>query len=214
MGNFLPEWPLLSAFLVASVALAITPGPGVIYIVTRSLAQGRRSGIASVIGVAFGNFGNALAAAVGVGALLSISSTAFSIVKYAGAAYLVYLGIRAFRAPKSETDSVLAKTMHTSRVLRDGFAVALLNPKTTVFFAAFLPQFMSTSASPVLQSMALGTLFVLIAALSDTAYALGASAAAPLLSRASRVKSYGRYFTGSAFVGLGLFTAVSSSRSE
>jgi threonine/homoserine/homoserine lactone efflux protein len=214
MNGMLPEWPMLSAFLVASVVLAVTPGPGVIYIVTRSFAQGRRAGIESVIGVALGNFGNAFAAAIGVGALLSVSSTAFSIVKYAGATYLVYLGIRAFRARQPEADFALPKTARSSQALRDGFAVALLNPKTTVFFAAFLPQFMSSSASPVMQGITLGALFVIVAALSDTAYALGASAAAPLLSRASRVKSYGRYFTGSAFVGLGLFTAVSSSRSE
>ena len=103
--------------------------------------------------------------------------------------------------------------MQPSRIFRDGFVVALLNPKTAVFFAAFLPQFMNASASPVLQSVTLGTLFVVIAALTDTAYALGASAAAPILNRIGGVRSYGRFLTGSAYIGLGVFTAVSDSRS-
>ena len=102
MSNIFPAWPLLGAFLAASLVLAITPGPGVVYIVTRSLDQGRRAGVASVMGVALGNFGNALAAAIGLGALLAASSTAFLIVKYAGAAYLIYLGVRAFHAPNSK----------------------------------------------------------------------------------------------------------------
>lgn len=214
MTTFLPDWPLLSAFLIASLVLAVTPGPGVIYIVTRTLAQGRRSGLASVIGVALGNFGNALAASIGVGALLSVSSTAFSIVKYAGAAYLIYLGIRTLRAKPTEVSTALPPPERTWLVLRDGFAVALLNPKTTIFFAAFLPQFMNPDSSPILQSVSLGAIFVLIAALSDTAYALGASAVTPMLSRIGGAKSFGRYLTGSAFIGLGLFTAISGTRTR
>jgi threonine/homoserine/homoserine lactone efflux protein len=203
---------MLGAFLAASLVLAVTPGPGVIYIVTRSLVQGRRSGVASVIGVALGNFCNALAAAMGLGALLAISSTAFLIVKYAGAAYLVYLGVRALRARKPEIALALPQIVNSLRIFRDGFIVALLNPKTAVFFAAFLPQFMTAKASPILQSVTLGALFVIIAAVTDTAYALGASAVAPILNRTRGVNSYGRIFTGSTFIGLGLFTALSGSR--
>jgi len=94
MTDVLPPAPLVAAFFVASVLLAVTPGPGVVYIVTRSVAQGRRAGLASVAGVALGNFANALGAAVGLGALLAVSSAAFSVVKYAGALYLVWLGVR------------------------------------------------------------------------------------------------------------------------
>lgn len=212
MTTLLPHWPMLSAFLIASVVLAVTPGPGVIYIVTRTLAQGRRSGLASVMGVALGNFGNALAASIGIGALLSVSSAAFSVVKYAGAAYLVYLGIRAFQTRPTEVTTAPPPPARPWSVLRDGFAVALLNPKTTIFFAAFLPQFMNPDASPILQSVTLGALFVVIAALSDTAYALGASAVAPKLSRLGGTRSFGRFLTGTAFIGLGLFTAVSGTR--
>lgn len=203
---------MLSAFLIASFVLAVTPGPGVIYIVTRTLAQGRRSGLASVMGVALGNFGNALAASIGIGALLSVSSVAFLIVKYAGAAYLVYLGIRAFRTQTSEARTTLPPPERSWSVLRDGFTIALLNPKTTIFFAAFLPQFMNANASPILQSVTLGALFVVIAALSDTAYALGASAVSPKLSGLGGTRSFGRLLTGTAFIGLGLFTAVSCTR--
>lgn len=213
MSSLFPSWPLLGAFLFASFVLAVTPGPGVIYIVTRSLAQGRGSGVASVMGVALGNFINAVAAAIGLGALLAVSSTAFLVVKYAGAAYLVYLGVRAFRTRDQNVASAMPQVVSFRRILRDGFLVALLNPKTTVFFAAFLPQFMNASSSSVLQSVALGTVFVVIAATTDTAYAVGAGAIAPMLTRMRGVSLYGRFLTGGAFIGLGLFTALSGSRS-
>src|SRR5204863_1953414 len=105
LHDLLPAWPLLSAFLVASLILAVTPGPGVFYIVTRSLAQGRRSGLASVAGVALGNLGNAIGAAVGLAALFTVSALAFQVVKYVGAAYLFYLGVRILRTPEGGFDT-------------------------------------------------------------------------------------------------------------
>src|SRR5688500_6837982 len=102
MHDYLPASPLLFAFFLASLALAITPGPGGIYVLTRTLAQGRRAGLASVAGVALGNMGNALGAAIGLAALFAISSLAFTVVKYTGAAYLIYLGIKTLRAPGVE----------------------------------------------------------------------------------------------------------------
>ncbi|MEF8749382.1 MAG: LysE family translocator [Candidatus Accumulibacter propinquus] len=99
MTSLFPPWPLFSAFVLASLVLAVTPGPGVFYIVTRSIVQGRRSGLVSVAGVALGNLGNALAASVGLAALFAVSSLAFTIVKYAGALYLVYLGVQMLRTP-------------------------------------------------------------------------------------------------------------------
>lgn len=212
MSDLLPAWPLLSAFLIASFVLAVTPGPGVFYVVTRSLLQGRRFGLASVAGVALGNLGNAFGASIGLAALLAVSSIAFTVVKYAGTLYLVYLGIQALRAPRDETIAAPAPA-RMGRIFRDGFVVALLNPKTAVFFAAFLPQFMSTDAMPVLQSMALGSLFVAMAAATDTAYAFAAGAVAPALARARGVRTTGRYLTGGAFIGLGVFTALSGARS-
>ncbi|MFM1892098.1 MAG: hypothetical protein RLZ44_1175 [Pseudomonadota bacterium] len=212
MTDLFPPWPLFSAFLVASVVLAVTPGPGVLYIVTRSLVQGRRSGLVSVAGVALGNLGNALAAAVGLAALFAVSSLAFSVVKYAGALYLVYLGVQMLRTPPVDNPAAPPRTASLRRVFGDGLVVALLNPKTTVFFAAFLPQFLSANAPPMLQSMALGALFVVIAAVSDGVYAVAAGAAAPAL-RNSGVRRMGRRLGGGVFIGLGVFAALAGSRS-
>ncbi len=207
-----PPWPLFSAFLLASFVLAVTPGPGVLYIVTRSLVQGRRSGLVSVAGVALGNLGNAFAASVGLAALFAVSSLAFSIVKYVGALYLVFLGVQMLRSSPVENSSSISTGASLTRVFRDGFVVALLNPKTTLFFAAFLPQFLSPDAPPMFQSMALGSLFVAIAAVTDSAYALAAGAVAPKL-RGSVVRGIGRRLGGGMFIGLGVFTALAGSRS-
>ena len=212
MNEILPAWPLLTAFLVASAVLAVTPGPGVFYIVTRSLAQGRSSGLASVVGVALGNLGNAIGASVGLAALFAVSSVAFMIVKYTGALYLVYLGVCALRAPQAKFEAVHPEPARLGRIFRDGFIVALLNPKTAVFFAAFLPQFMNAETASMLQSLVLGSMFVAIAATTDTAYAFAAGAVAPALARARGVRAFGRYLTGGAFIGLGVFTAISGSR--
>jgi threonine/homoserine/homoserine lactone efflux protein len=205
--------PLLSAFMLASFALAITPGPGVFYIVTRSVAQGRRAGIASVAGVALGNFTNAVGASVGLAALFAVSAFAFSIVKYGGAFYLVFLGIRALSRPAAPCEPAApARPNSGVRILRAGFVVALLNPKTAMFFAAFLPQFLSTTAPPVLPSIALSALFVAIAAITDTAYALTAGTIAPMLFRAQGAQSFGRYLSASALISLGAFNALAGAR--
>jgi threonine/homoserine/homoserine lactone efflux protein len=227
--DLLPPWPLLAAFLAASFVLAVTPGPGVVYIVTRSLAEGRRAGLASVGGVALGNLGNAIGASLGLAALLAASATAFLAVKYAGAAYLVWLGVKALRGgrervhgatvPKEAAEgagssrlTAMARPPRSRPIFRDGFVVALLNPKTAVFFAAFLPQFMSPQASHGLQSVVLGIIFVAIAAVTDTAYALAAGSLGPAIARAARVRAAGRYASGGAFIGLGLYTALSGAR--
>lgn len=212
MSDLLPSLPLLAAFLAASLLLAVTPGPGVFYIVTRTLSQGRSAGLASVAGVALGNFGNAVGAAIGLAAVLAVSSVAFSAIKYAGALYLIYLGVRALRAPAASAASDAAAASSTARVFRDGFWVALLNPKTAVFFAAFLPQFMNPAANAALQSVLLGAVFVAIAAITDTLYVLGAGAVAPRLARSRGAPTLGRYVTAGAFIGLGLFTAFSGAR--
>jgi threonine/homoserine/homoserine lactone efflux protein len=224
MHSLFPAWPLMAAFFLASLALAVTPGPGVIYVVTRTLAQGRRAGVASVAGVALGNLGNVIGAAIGLAALFAVSSIAFTVVKYAGAAYLIYLGIKALRAPvevaASPEDAAHAigqaqkfNTTNVRRIFRDGFLVALLNPKTTIFFAAFLPQFMDPAAPAVLQSISLGAVFVLIAATTDCVYVSVASAVAPMLNRMRGAGAIGRYVTASTFIGLGVFTAFAGGRS-
>ena len=212
MNEILPSWPLLTAFLFASFILAVTPGPGVFYIVTRSLAQGRRGGLASVAGVALGNLGNAVGASLGLAALFGVSSVAFMSVQYAGALYLVYLGLQALRAPETFMNSASPEPTRLRRIFRDGFLVALLNPKTAVFFAAFLPQFMGADTAPV-RSVLLGALFVAIAAATDTAYALAAGSIAPTLTQSHSLRMLGRYLTGGVLMGLGVLTALGGSRS-
>ena len=174
---------MLSAFLIASVVLAVTPGPGVLYIVTRSLTQGRRIGLASVAGVALGNLGHAVGASIGLAAVFAVSALAFTVVKYLGAVYLVYLGLQAMRATRPEGEAPIPAPASLGRIFRDGFLVALLNPKTAVSFAAF-------------------------AAATDTAYAMTAGALAPVLRRARGVRAVGRYLTGGSFIGLGVCTVA------
>lgn len=210
MSVLIPPWPLFSAFLLASLVLAVSPGPGVVYIVTRSLVQGRRAGLMSVGGVALGNLGNAVAASIGLAAVFAVSSLAATGVRLAGALYLVYLGVRMLRTPTAGVPLVQTPRVPLRRVLRDGFVVALFNPKTTVFFAAFLPQFMHGGVSPMAQSLLLGTLFVAIAAVTDGVYALAASVVAPRLGAGGL--RLGRRFGGSVFIGLGVFTALSGTR--
>jgi threonine/homoserine/homoserine lactone efflux protein len=213
MIHLLPSWPLLAAFIAASFALAVTPGPGVLYVVTRSLAQGRRDGLVSVAGVALGNWCNALGAVLGLAALFAVSAAAFTLVKLAGAVYLVYLGAKTLRGPRADAPTVAgALPLTLRRVFRDGFFVALLNPKTAVFFAAFLPQFMAAGAHPGAQGVLLGSLFVAIAAVTDAAYAIGASAASVYVARSRWVQRSGRVLTGSALIGLGVLAAVTGVR--
>ncbi len=213
MSALLPDGPALLAFLAASAVLAATPGPGVVYIVTRSLTQGRRSGFASAAGVAVGNLGNAWGAALGLGAVFSVSALAFELVRWAGALYLLWLAWRLLqRRGAAAPDCPKGPAMPVApwpRILRQGALVALFNPKTTVFFAAFLPQFVSAGASPVLQSMALGALFVAVAAVSDAVYVLAASRAAPWLARRTGAGRVGRWLGAGAMAGLGLYAAWS-----
>jgi threonine/homoserine/homoserine lactone efflux protein len=204
-----PDTPLLLAFVGASLVLALTPGPAVVYIIARTLAQGRACGLASVLGVALGNLANAVGAALGLAALFAVSSTAFTVVKWAGAAYLVYLGIRMWRtAPVVADAAPQAPRKPLRRVFRDGFVVALLNPKTTLFFAAFLPQFMDAHASPLMQTLALGSVFVAVACCTDLFYVLTASLVAPRLGRAARHAVWGNRLAGTSFIGLGVLTAM------
>ena len=202
---------MLGAFVLASLVLAMTPGPGVLYIVARTAVQGRRAGLVSVAGVAAGNLGNALAASLGLAALFAVSAAAFGIVKWAGAAYLVWLGVQALRRPATAEPRGAFEAPRLGRIWRDGFVVALLNPKTALFFAAFLPQFIDPSAGAAQQAAALGAVFVLIAAITDSGYVLLAGAAARRLGgrNAQRSARLGRWAAAATFIGLGVYTATS-----
>ena len=195
----------LAAFAFASTVLAVTPGPGVVYIVTRTLAQGRRAGLASVAGVALGNLLNAAAASLGLAALLAVSRWGFTAVQVAGALYLFWLGVQALRAPlPDDADRSPMPAVAPWALCRDGALVALLNPKTALFFAAFLPQFMSAGQPALPQAMGFGALFVAIAACSDAVYAAAAATLAPRLARWRRARSGLRVATAVVFVSLGL----------
>lgn len=212
MNDLFPPLPVFATFVAASLILAITPGPGVLYIVTRSLAQGRHAGLASVGGVALGNLGNAIGASLGLATLFAVSSIAFTVVKYCGALYLIYLGVRMLRSPRSTVHARALSSTPARRIFRDGFFVALLNPKTAVFFGAFLPQFMAAGAAPILQAVTLGSLFVAIAAITDAVYALAAGTLSPMLAHARGVNMFSRYLAGSTYIGLGIGTALTGSQ--
>lgn len=209
MTQLLPSSPLLLAFLAASLLLAVTPGAGVLYIVTRSLAEGRTAGLASVLGVALGNLGNAIIASLGLAALIKASPVAFEVIRYGGALYLFFLGWKALRQPASEPGSSGIPRSSSRRVVVDGFVVALFNPKTALFFAAFLPQFVAPRGG-ALQPLLLAMLFVAIAAVTDTLYALFASVAAKRLAG----RNFGRFLAGGTYFAIGLLTAFTGSRAD
>jgi threonine/homoserine/homoserine lactone efflux protein len=203
--------PTFTVFIAASLVLAVTPGPGVIFLVTRTLGRGREIGLASVAGVAIGNFGNASIASLGLAAIFAASTRAFLFVKLAGAAYLVLLGLRTLASPAPATPTASLRPASRSDAFRDGFLVALLNPKTALFFAAFLPQFIGSSGSPLARSVMLGGVFVLIAVCTDTIYVLAAGAIGPRIGNLLGVRSLGRYVAGTTFIALGLILALTGS---
>jgi threonine/homoserine/homoserine lactone efflux protein len=204
--------PSFAVFLFASFILAVTPGPGVIYLVMRTLSQGRKAGLASIGGVALGNLGNASIAALGLAVVIAASSTAFLIVKLTGASYLVFLGIRALAAKSTAYSVTRRDPISCTKAFRDGFLVALLNPKTALFFAAFLPQFISPSGSPLTQSLFLAGIFVLIAICTDTAYVIAADTLGPRFIKLLGWRSSGRYVTATTFIALGVYLALGGRR--
>ncbi len=199
--------PTFAVFAFASLILAATPGPGVIFLVTRTMNQGRRVGFASIGGVALGNFGNACIASLGLAVIFAASAAAFLVVKLAGAAYLVSIGIRALFSGSAPGAAPGVGAISQFKAFRDGFLVALLNPKTALFFAAFLPQFMPPGGSPLLQSSLLGGVFVLIAICTDTAYVLAAHALGPKFAKVPGWRAHSRYLAETTFSALGLYVA-------
>jgi threonine/homoserine/homoserine lactone efflux protein len=201
----------LPLFFLASLAILAIPGPAVVYIVTRSISQGRAAGIASVLGINLAALTYAVAAALGLTAILLTSALAFNLVKWAGAAYLIYLGIKAF-LNKSELETVEVKKDSLGRIFAQGYMVNLLNPKMAFFTFAFLPQFVDPShGSVALQILVLGGLFALMAMISDGAYALLASALGGWLQRNPLILKRQKYVAGSIYIGLGVTTAITGS---
>lgn len=202
----------LPLFLTAALVLILTPGPAVLYIIARSVEQGRRAGLASVLGIEAGNFVHVLAAAFGLSAILMTSALAFDLVRYLGAAYLIYLGARTLLAKDHSVDRVTlpARRSHRS-IFTQAVVVAVLNPKTALFFLAFLPQFVDPSRGSVgAQFLALGIIFVALATVSDGLYAVLAGSAGNWLRGNRWFLRFQRYFAGTVYIGLGLTAAFSS----
>jgi threonine/homoserine/homoserine lactone efflux protein len=183
----MPSPEVFAAFAVASLALLIVPGPSVLYIVTRSIDQGRSAGLVSVLGIHTGSVVHVAAAALGVSAILASSAVAFGVVKYVGAAYLIWLGIRTLRDRHEERPTGAIRGRSLGRVYAQGVVVNVLNPKTALFFLAFLPQFVDVSKGAVtVQIVILGLTFILLGFVSDGSYALVAARVSRRLSTRRR----------------------------
>jgi threonine/homoserine/homoserine lactone efflux protein len=207
------ELSQLYFFIGAALALLLIPGPAVLYITARSASQGRMAGLVSVMAIETANFTQAVAAALGLSAILLSSALAFDIVKYLGAAYLIYLGIRKLSSRVEEKGSEAIQPESLSRIYWQGFAVNILNPKTALFFFAFLPQFVSPEKGNVTaQTLLLGVIFVCLAIITDSMYALLASSLAGRLEGSKNFNKGGRYFSGLVYIGLGITTALTGSK--
>lgn len=199
----------LTAFVAAALVVLLIPGPGVLYIVARSIGQGQRAGLVSVLGLSAGALVHVAAATVGLSAILLASATAFGIVRILGAAYLIYLGVRTLLARPSgaAADAVAPRSLR--RLFSDGVVVSVLNPKIAVFFLAFLPQFVEPARGPVAQQVLfLGLLYVVLALITDSAYALLAGRLRRWFGKQTIAGPLPRYASGAVYIGLGVSTAL------
>jgi len=211
----MPELANLSLFVTGSLALLLVPGPAVLYIVARSVDQGRKAGLVSVLGIEVGTLFHIAGAALGLSALLASSALLFDIVKYLGAAYLIYLGVRKFIAKDELAEANAQQRQNMRQIFKQGVVVNVLNPKTALFFFAFLPQFVDPSrGSIVLQMLMLGAIFFLLASTTDSLYALLAGTFGGWLKGNAHFLRARRYITGSVYIGLGVTTALSSSNNK
>ncbi|HEY8557370.1 MAG TPA: LysE family translocator [Actinomycetes bacterium] len=215
----MPEGSTLVLFAVAAVTLLVIPGPAVLYIVTRSVDQGRAAGLASVCGVHVGTLVHVAAAALGLSALLVSSATAYHAVRWLGAAYLIWLGVRRLLAREEDAAGTGrgpgSRRVGLRRVVAQGVVVNVLNPKTALFFLAFLPQFVDVSRGSVpFQVVVFGVAFILLGLVSDGTYALLASTGAGWLRRRPGVARTSRLVSGGVLISLGVTTALAGSRSS
>lgn len=207
----MPDVTTYGLFVVATLALLLVPGPSVLYIVARSVDGGRVAGLVSVLGVQAGALVHITFAAVGLSAVLASSAAAFSVVKWAGAAYLIWLGLRRLFSRSDDEETFAVEPEGLPRIFSQGVIVNVLNPKTALFFLAFLPQFVDPARGPVwAQVMLLGLAFVALALLTDGTYALLAGTAAGWLRRrGAGLGRAGRYVSGGVYLALGAATAAS-----
>jgi threonine/homoserine/homoserine lactone efflux protein len=203
----------LLGFVAAALVILLIPGPGVLYVVARSIEQGRRAGLVSVLGLSTGVFVHIAAAVAGISAVLLASATAFGIIKTLGAGYLIYLGLRALIARRTADGIETTVPRATHRLFMDGVFVSILNPKIAVFFIAFLPQFAEPSRGPIPQQiLLLGLIYVALALITDSGYALLADRVRHLLGGRIARGSLPRYVSASVYLGLGVGTALTGQR--
>jgi threonine/homoserine/homoserine lactone efflux protein len=211
----IPDPPAVGLFVVAALALLLVPGPAVLYVVARSIHEGRRAGLASVVGIHVGTLVHIAAATLGLSALIASSSAAFTTVKIAGAVYLVGLGLWTLVSRRAEPAVALGSEQNLRRAFAQGIVVNVLNPKTALFFLAFLPQFVDPNAPhPALQIAFLGFFFALHGLVTDSTWALAAGAAGGVLRRSRRFLRAQRYVTGTVYIGLGVATALAGSADD
>jgi threonine/homoserine/homoserine lactone efflux protein len=203
------DWSKLSLFVSVATILVFMPGPNTLYIIARSIQQGRLAGFVSSLGVQVGTMVHILAASLGLSALLASSAVAFNAVKYAGAAYLIFLGIKTLLT-KEKIELAKVRKVALGRVFYQGIVVNLLNPKTALFFFAFLPQFIDVARGAiVLQVVLLGSILIFLGTLSDSIYALASGSIGNWLRGNLKFRRTQRYFAGSIYIGLGAATALS-----
>ncbi len=214
----MPDASTFGFFLVAALAMLLVPGPSVLYIVARSVDQGRTARLVSMLGVETGALVHVAFAAAGLSAILASSAAAFGVVKWLGAAYLIWLGIKRLFARDEDEVPVVVEGERLSHVFSQGVVVNVLNPKTALFFLAFLPQFVDPSGGAAwAQVMVLGATFVALAVCTDGLYALlGSTAGGWPRHKSERASSRRgqRYFSGGVYLALGAATAVSGSGKE
>jgi threonine/homoserine/homoserine lactone efflux protein len=205
----MPEPSTLLVFAAATMVLLIVPGPAVVYIVTRSVAQGRTAGLVSVAGIHVGSMVHVIFAAVGISALLYASATAFTVVKFVGAAYLVFLGAQKLLRKSDDGTVVEPPPASRLRLFTQGIVVNVLNPKTAIFFLAFLPQFANPARGPIaIQIAVLGLGFIVLGLASDGSYALLAGALAGRLRRTPRARRVLDRSSGAVMIGMGAVAAL------
>jgi threonine/homoserine/homoserine lactone efflux protein len=206
-----PDPSRLAFFVGAALALLVVPGPAVLYIVTQSIGQGRRAGLACTAGIHTGTLVHVAAATIGLSALLASSALAFDVVKYLGAAYLIVVGIRRLTGLERGSDLREHVPRSHASLYRQGIVVNVLNPKTALFFLAFLPQFVDPSRGAAwVQILALGLLFSALGFASDATWALVAGTLGERLRRSTSFPRIQRYVSGTVFVGLGAVAALSA----
>lgn len=213
----MPVFSNLYLFFIASIALLLLPGPAVMYIIARSVHQGRTAGLVSVLGLELGTLIQVLAASLGLSAVIASSELAFSVVKFAGAGYLIYIGVRTLLAKDKPLERKSIEEVKLRQIFSQGVLVNTLNPKTTLFFMAFLPQFVNHdngAGSTGWQVAMLGAIFVLLGTCTDSLYAILAGSIGSWIKQSRGFAKGQKWFAGTMYIGLGIAAAFTGTENQ